>query len=91
MKRWIKMGFILSVLLNVVLIVGILWARTYVRCTTFKLAAMNCDSQANFAEFVLDELESGDPARIQTLKKQLAGQVEQGRGEAKLWRSASQK
>ncbi len=85
------MGFILSVVLNVVLIVGILWARTYARHTAFELAALNCDSQANFAEFVLGELESGDPARIQTLKTHLAGQVEQGRGEANLWRSASQK
>lgn len=89
MVQRLKIALILSVVLNTILIVGILWARMYIRRTSFELAALNSEAQANFAKFVLTEIESGDATRIQTLKKQLTAQIEQGHSKAELWRSAA--
>jgi len=40
MKNWIKTGFIISMVLNVLLITSLVLGRSYVRRTNFELAVM---------------------------------------------------
>lgn len=91
MSRSLKIMLILSVILNVLFIVGTFWARSYITSRDFELAAVNAEAEAGFARQVLTELESDEPARIEALKLRLKRDIEQAEKVAGLWRAAAEK
>lgn len=91
MSKWLKIMFIVSVALNVALIVGVFWARSYIRSRDFELAALTAEAEARSAKMTLAELDSDDPVRIEALKQRLKQNIEQGEKAADLWRVAGEK
>ncbi len=91
MSRWLKIILILSVILNVLFIVGTFWARSYITSRDFELAALYAEAEARFARLVLTELEYDEPARIEALKLRLKRDIEQAEKVAGLWRAAAEK
>jgi hypothetical protein len=89
MAKWVKVVLVLSLVLNLGLVVGFGFYRSYVRNQSFKLAALTTESDAQFKQYVLSELESGDPARIESLKQRLHKIVEQGPKIVEVWREAA--
>ena len=82
--------FISSVVLNIALVIGAIWARSFIRAEGFELAAINAEAECTVARHVLKELESGEPDRIQSLKKRLRENIEQAAKVADMWRSAAE-
>jgi len=91
MSKWLKIMFLSSVILNIALVIGIIWARSFIRTQTFELAAISAEAEGNIARHVLTELESGEPDRIESLKKQLQKNIEQAEKVAEMWRNAAKK
>jgi hypothetical protein len=91
MSKWLKIMFILSVVLNIALVIGAIWARSYIRTQSFELAAMTADAEGRLARHILTELESGEPDRIESLKKLLQNSVENTEKAAEMWRQAAKK
>ena len=91
MSKWLKIMFISSVVLNIALVVGAIWARSYIRTTNFEIAAMTAETEGSFARHILTELESNDPDKIEALKKQLQKNIEQAEKVADIWRNAAKR
>ena len=91
MSKWLKIMFISSVVLNIALVIGAIWARSYIRTKSFELAAICAEAEGSIARHVLTELESGEPDRIEALKKQLQKNIEQAEEVADMWRNAAKK
>lgn len=91
MSKWLKILFISSVVLNIALVTGTIWARSFIRTKTFELAAISAEAEGRLARHVLTELESDEPDRIEELKKQLQKNIEQAEEVADMWRNAAKK
>jgi uncharacterized membrane protein len=91
MSKWLKIIFTLSVVLNIALVIGAAWARSYIRKENFELAAMTAEAEGRFSEHILTEIESGQPDRIEAVKKLLQISVENSRKTADIWRSAAKR
>lgn len=91
MSKGLKIMFISSVVLNIALIIGGIWARNYVRTQSFELAAMTAEAEGNVIRHILKELESEDPNRIETLKERLQENIEQTNEVAVMWQNAARK
>jgi hypothetical protein len=91
MNKWLKILFTLSVVLNIALVIGAVWARSYIRTKNFELAAMTAESEGRFSEHILTELESGEPDRIEAVKKLLRNSVENAQKAADIWRDAAKR
>jgi len=66
--RKTKTILILSISLNLILIVGFLFYRSYVRKTIFKVAAIYSEAEVKKLNYIISELDSNDPNKISTLK-----------------------
>jgi hypothetical protein len=91
MNKWLKILFTLSVVLNIALVIGTVWARSYIRTKNFELAAMTAEAEGRFSEHILTELESGEPDRIEAVKKLLRNSVENAQKAADIWRDAAKR
>jgi len=91
MSKWLKIMFISSVVLNIALVIGTIWARSYIRTKYFELAAITAEAEGSIARHILTELESGEPDRIEALKKRLEKNIEQAEKVADIWRNAAKR
>ena len=91
MNKWLKISFVSSVVLNIAFVVGTIWARSYIRTQNFELAAINAEAGCHYARHILNELESGEPDKIEALKERLRTDIEQGKNIAEMWREAAQR
>ncbi len=89
MSRWVRIIFISSLALNVILIVGFVLFKKSVNTDIYRIGAANAASDVAMARYVLQELESGDPERMGKLKRYLRDSIEVGRKEAEEYRSAA--
>ena len=89
MSRWLRTTLILSVVLNIAFVIGAVCARSYIRTQSFELAATITEAEASFTRYILTELESGEPDRIEALKKRLEQGIEQAEETAGMWRKAA--
>ena len=90
MSKWLKIMFISSVVLNIALVIGAIWARSYIRTQLFEHAAMTAEAEGSFVKHILTELESGEPDRIEALKKLLQNSIENTEKAADMWRQAAE-
>ena len=79
---------IISVIFNVVLLVGILALRSYFRKTMFQMAVTNTEVQTSPIKSYLKVLTSDDPNRVEVLEERLKRNIENGKKAAEMWRSA---
>jgi hypothetical protein len=91
MSKELKIMFVSSIVLNVALVIGAVWARSYVRTQGFEMAAMTAEVEGKVIKHVLTELESEDPNRIETLKEQLQKNMKQADDVAEMWRHVAKK
>ena len=91
MSKGLKIMFISSVVLNIALVVGVIWARSYIRTKSFELAATITEAEGSFARHILTELESGESDRIEALKKLLQNSIENTEKGADIWRNAAKR
>ena len=89
MNKWLGITLISSVVLNIAFVVGAVCARSYIRKQSFEHAAGIAQAEASFTRHILLELESGEPDRIEVLKKRLAESIEQAEETADMWRKAA--
>ena len=89
MSKWLKIMLISSVVLNSAFVIGAIWARSYVRTQNFEMAALSAEAEGKVIRYVLTELESGDPNRIEALKDRLRKNSEQAKDVAAMWRKAA--
>jgi len=86
-----KIGFITSVVLNILLVTSLVLSRNYVKGTDFELAEMNAKAEANLAKSILKTLDTGNPNDIKQLKEILGIIANQGENTAHVWKSAARK
>jgi hypothetical protein len=91
MSKWLKIMFVSSVVLNIALIIGVIWARSYLGTQLTKSAAMATESEASISRHILTELESGEPKRIEALKTQLQISIENSEKAADIWQQAAER
>ena len=91
MSKWLKTMFILSVVLNIALVVGVIWTRSYIGKQLAESAAIAAEAEGSIARHILAELKSGEPDRIEALKKQLQNNIENAKIAANMWRQAAEK
>jgi hypothetical protein len=91
LNKWLKIIFILSVVLNIALVVGAIWARSYIRTQNFEIAVAIAEAEGSFTRHILTELESGEPDRIEALKNELQNSIENSEKAADIWRNAAEK
>jgi len=91
MSKWLKIMFISSVVLNIALVTGTVWARSYIRTKNFELAAITAEAEGRLARHILTELESGEPDRIEAVKKFLQFSIENTKKAADMWRDVAEK
>ena len=89
MSKWLSITLISSVALNIAFVVGAVCARSYIRTQSFEHAAAIAEAEAGFTRHILTELESGEPDRIEALKKRLEQGIEQAEETADMWRDAA--
>lgn len=89
MSKWLSITLISSVVLNIAFVVGAICARSYVRTQCFELAAKTAEAEAGLTRYILTELESGEPDRIEALEKRLEQGIEQAEETADMWRKAA--
>ena len=89
MSKWVRVIFISSLALNVILIVGFVLFKKSVNADIYRIGAANATSDVATARYVLQELENGDPERVRKLKQYLQDSIEVGRKEAEEYRSAA--
>jgi hypothetical protein len=90
MTKWVRIIFISSLALNVILIVGFALFKKSVNVDIYRIGAANATSDVAAARYILQELESGDPERVMKLKQYLRDSIEVGRKEAEEYRSAAE-
>jgi hypothetical protein len=89
MSKWVRIIFMSSLALNVILIVGFVLFKKSVNADIYRIGASNATSDVAMARYVLQELESSDPERVRKLKQYLQDSIEVGRKEAEEYRSAA--
>jgi hypothetical protein len=91
MSKWLKIMFVSSVVLNIALVIGAIWVRSYVRKQSFELAATTAEAEGRLAKHILKELESDEPDRIEAVKKLLQNSIENTEKAADMWRQVAEK
>ena len=91
MSKWLKIMFVSSVVLNIALVVGVIWARSYIGTQLAESAVMTAEAEGRIARHILTELESGEPDRIKELKKLLQSNIKTAEIAADMWRQAAEK
>lgn len=91
MSKWLKIMFISSVVLNVALIIGVIWARSYIGKQLAESAVAIAEAEGSFTRHILTELESGEPDRIEALKNELQNGIESTEKTADMWRQVTEK
>jgi hypothetical protein len=91
MSKWLKIMFISSVVLNIALVIGAIWAKSYIRTQNFELAVAIAEAEGSFTRHILTELESGEPDRIEDLKNELQKSIENTEKTADIWRDAAER
>ena len=89
MTKGMKVIFVASVLLNIILIIGFVLFRNYVKTTMFRGAAMTAQAETMVLKNILTEIDSNDPARIAALKESLPKQIENCQKAAAIWERAA--
>ncbi|MCX5634240.1 MAG: hypothetical protein NTW55_00130 [Planctomycetota bacterium] len=89
MAKGFKAVLIVSLLLNLVLIIGFLSYKNYVKSQFFGLAAITAQSETIQLENILSDIESDDTARITALKERLHRYIEQGQKTSAIWQKAA--
>ncbi len=89
MPKYLKVSLLISVLLNIILIVGVVLGRNYITSKTFRLTAMTTEASVRFQEHMLEEIRSEDPSRIKALADSLERQIDEGKKQAANWRKAA--
>jgi hypothetical protein len=91
MSKWLKIMFISSIVLNIALVIGVIWARSYIRTQLFEHAVAIAEAEGSFTRHILTELESGEPDRIEALKNELQNSIENSEKAADIWRNAAER
>ena len=91
MKRWGRIALVVSILLNVGLITGLGFYRSFVRSQLFKLATSHSEAEAGQLGYILSELQSDDPERISYLKEYLPKRIEAAKWAARASREGASK
>ena len=91
MKKWGRIALVVSIVLNVGLITGLGFYRSFVRSHLFKLATSHFEAEAGQLEYVLSELQSNDPERIASLKEYLPKRIESAKWAAHASREGASK
>ena len=89
MARWLRIGFAVSLALNIILIVGFVLFKESVNTDIYRIGALNAASDATLAKYILQELESGDPNRVRDLKQYLRDNIAVSTTEADEYRQAA--
>ena len=89
MAKWVRIIFISSLALNVILIIGFVLFKSNVSSSFYRIGALNAQSDAILAEHVLHELENSDPNNIKALKQYLRESIEMSKTEADEYRNAA--
>ncbi|MBT3193655.1 MAG: hypothetical protein HN341_14000 [Verrucomicrobia bacterium] len=71
-----KLPFVLSVVLNVVLIVAIVVLHRTSKEVTFRVIADAAAAEAQLQQYVVAELDSGDAVRIENVRQMLKRNIE---------------
>ncbi len=90
MSKWVRIIFISSLVLNVILIIGFVFFKKSINTEIYRIGASKATSDVAAARYILRELESGDPNRITKVKRYLQDSIEVGRKEAEEYRSAAE-
>jgi len=83
---WIALG--LSLTLNILLLTVIVAGRTCIARQQFALAELNSKAAVQFNRYVLDVLESNDPAEINQLKQMLKRAIDEDKKATEAWQRA---
>ncbi|MHC4107657.1 MAG: hypothetical protein ACYSTY_06180 [Planctomycetota bacterium] len=83
-----KALFGLSLALNVLLVAALLWIRAEGRETAHGALADATAAEVRLQQYVLAELESGDPQRVEAVKSFLRRNIDAGDVLAADWRNA---
>ena len=76
MKKWLKIVFISSLVLNIVTIAGFILYRNFARNSTAKLLVISTEDKVALEKNILEELQSGEPNRIENMKDTLRRRLE---------------
>ena len=91
MVRGIKIALILSLILNVVLIVSFVYYRNYVKTHLPDLLLSIAEAEIKHSKYILLEIESEDPAKIESLKGHLRRSINNSEKNASVMRAAVKK
>ncbi len=90
MAKGLKIAFALSLFLNIGLIAGFLYYRSYTRRQMFEGVAMSAEAEGRLLQSILSDIESGDPARMEALTEKLKASIDNADKAVALWRQAAQ-
>jgi len=91
MAKFFRVGFFVSLALNVILVVGFVVFRNSTSQSFFKIGVLHAEDKATTARHILNELESGDPNKIAHIKDYLRNNLELCNTEAEEYRRAAAK
>ena len=89
MAKWVKLVFISSLALNVILIIGFILFRYSTNASIYRIGALNAQIRATSDRHILHELESGDPNKIKALEQYLRDSIELSKMEVEEYRNAA--
>ncbi len=90
MERRLKLALAISLLVNVVLIVGFFSYKSFVASHTTKGAVSMAEGEARLLQSMLADLESNDPERLEALKEQLKVRISTAQTAALQFQQAGQ-
>ncbi len=90
MSKWVRIIFLSSLAMNVILVICFVYFRSSVNATIFRLNAIKALSDASLARYVLQEVESGDANRINDMKQYLRESIAVSSVEAEEYRRAAE-
>jgi hypothetical protein len=90
MTKGIKVVFIVSIILNVCLLIGLISFRMYHTYQSFRLVAESTKAEVQITKYILSELESDNPEKIAALKDWLQKNIENGQKTAQTWQQATE-
>jgi hypothetical protein len=88
MTKGIKVVFIVSIILNVCLIIGLISFKSYHTYLSYKIVADSIKTEVRYSKHILSELESNDPEKITALKDWLRENIEIGEKNTEMWQQA---
>jgi hypothetical protein len=86
-KHIARAALIASLTMNVALMAAIIIGTQYVRRQSLDQAAMVAESQSRLLAHIRDEIESGDPQRLERLRASLDRWIADGLSAAEAWRA----